>query len=268
MQLISLSSTAPASLGDDAAQAALADLIGLIGEPDFGASALDALNRWLPLCWWSVYTLYPEAPPALHAHGSAGHAPEGTADSWRVYRQSLYRRDATFTAAREAVSAGSMALVHWTAAEIPSDHRAAIYSRNGLRERLSIVSGGAGEGLLAVNLYRHEHQPALGGDAVEAIGRMARPLLACVRRHIALAAATSAPDPGPAPKAGLQALAALTPREREVCERLLRGWTHAGIAADLGLTPATVRTYRDRAFDRLGIRSRHALFARVAGTAA
>ena len=31
--------------------------------------------------------------------------------------------------------------------------------------------------------------------------------------------------------------------------------------ADLGLAPSTVKTYRNRAFARLGIHSRHALFA-------
>ena len=33
------------------------------------------------------------------------------------------------------------------------------------------------------------------------------------------------------------------------------------IAADLQLSPTTVKTYRDRAFERLGIHQRHELFA-------
>lgn len=256
MQLISLS--ANPGLSDGSAQDALSGVIGCIGGTDFGTAALAELNRWLPLCWWSVYTLYPDAPPTLHAHGRVGDVPDGTAASWRVYRASLYRRDATFRAAREAVAGGLPALVHWTASEIPADHRQAIYSAHGLRERLSIVSGGGRQGLLAVNLYRHEHQPSLGADAIEAIGQMAKPLLACVRRHIGLRTASAVGGP--------QALEGLTPREREVCERLLKGMTHDGVAADLGLSLATVKTYRDRAFSRLGIRFRHELFA-IAGRA-
>ena len=50
-------------------------------------------------------------------------------------------------------------------------------------------------------------------------------------------------------------------REREVCERLLMGWTYDGVAADLGLSAGTVKTYRDRAFERLGIHHRNELFA-------
>lgn len=258
MQLISLSHDEGLSLSAGPAQAALSGVIGAIGEPHFGESALAQLNRWMPLCWWSIYTLHENAPPALHAHGRAGDAPDGTAASWRVYRSSLYRRDATFAAARPVVASGTTALLHWKASEMPSDHRAAIYSAHGLRERLSIVSGTPGQGLLAVNLYRHQDQQALGADAIDAIGQMAQPLLACVRKHIALRER---------PTAAEGVFDQLTERERQVCERLLKGWTQDGIAADLGLTAATVKTYRERAFSRLGIRLRHELMALAAGSA-
>ncbi|MBL0419381.1 LuxR family transcriptional regulator [Ramlibacter sp. AW1] len=252
MQLIPLDSHG-AHADDRAAMDALSSVIGSVGDPAFGNSALQALNRWMPLCWWSVYTLYAAAPPVLHAHSSVGDAPRGTSESWRVYRSSLYRRDGSFSAARQAVATGAPALVHWMADELPPEHREAIYSRNGLRERLSIVAAASGGGLLAINLYRHERQAPLGTQALQAAAGLAQPLVACVERHITLRAR----DGGKL--AGLQEL---TQREREVCERLLKGWTHDGIAADLGLTPATVRTYRDRAFQRIGVRSRHELFAR------
>jgi DNA-binding CsgD family transcriptional regulator len=63
-------------------------------------------------------------------------------------------------------------------------------------------------------------------------------------------------------------LADLPRREREVCERMLRGLTYDGIAADLGVSPNTVKTYRDRAFDRLGIHHRSELFALMLGAPA
>jgi DNA-binding CsgD family transcriptional regulator len=45
---------------------------------------------------------------------------------------------------------------------------------------------------------------------------------------------------------------------------MLKGLTYDGIAADLGLSAATVKTYRDRAFDRLGINHRNQLFGLLA----
>ncbi|MFN6997848.1 MAG: helix-turn-helix transcriptional regulator, partial [Aquincola tertiaricarbonis] len=54
---------------------------------------------------------------------------------------------------------------------------------------------------------------------------------------------------------------ALTPRELDVLERLLQGMTYDGIAADIGLSLATVKTYRARAFERLDIHFKNELFA-------
>ena len=54
---------------------------------------------------------------------------------------------------------------------------------------------------------------------------------------------------------------ALTEREVNVCARLLTGMTQEGIARDLGLSLPTVKTYRNRAFGRLGIHFKSELFA-------
>jgi DNA-binding CsgD family transcriptional regulator len=255
MQIVLLKTPTAARPGVWPAQEAVAGMITAIGEPHFGDTVLAQLNRWMPFCWWSVYTVFEQAPPHLHAHGSFG-VPDHTLDSWRVYRKSLYRHDQTFAAARDVVTQKNNALMHWDAREIPSRHRAQIYSRHSLRERVSIVANSDHEGLLAINLYRHDQQDAMTVEALEAVGQMAQPLLACVQRHLSLPLADLAPTRAP--------LEGLTRREKEVCERLLKGWTHEGIAADLSLTAATVKTYRDRAFDRLGIRYRHELFALMA----
>lgn len=254
MQLIEIPSPGNrAPVSDEASQQALAGLISSIGIPSFGPDGLAFLNLWMPFCWWSIYRLSDCAPPSVHALGSF-RVHDGTVRSWRVYRESLYRRDETFCAVREPLQRKALLLMHWHAREIPLPHRAEIYSRNGLQERLSIVTRDADDGLLAVNLYRHESQRPFRDGEIDAIGRLSQPLMACVHRHIALAH-------GRPPRRDV--MQALTSREREVCERLLKGWTHDGVAADLGLSPTTVKTYRDRAFERLGIRHRHQLFALV-----
>lgn len=259
MQLIDLPRSPSAAAMPCGAQAALAGVIDAIGEANFGSTALAALNRWMPLAWWSAYTLHDDAPPMLHAHCATGGVPDGVGASWQAYRSSLYLRDTSFAPARDSVAVGSSVMLYREASELPADHRQAIYSAHGLRERLSIVAPAAGRGLLAVNFYWHQQQAVPGADAIDAIRGMADPLLACVRRHIALRARDVS---------GIGLLHALPGRERDVCERLLKGWTQEGIAVDLGLATATVKTYRDRAFRRLGIRLRHELFALVAGPAA
>lgn len=56
-------------------------------------------------------------------------------------------------------------------------------------------------------------------------------------------------------------LDALSERERAVCLGILAGQKAELIAADIGVAPSTVVTYRKRAYSKLGISSRASLFA-------
>ena len=112
---------------------------------------------------------------------------------------------------------------------------------------------------------------------------MAQVLLALTRKHIALAQRPGVLQPTLQPPAQstapllshslpalrerlLRAHPGLTERELDVCARLLHGMTQEGIACDLGLSLPTVKTYRNRAFSRLGIHFRNELFALALGT--
>lgn len=52
----------------------------------------------------------------------------------------------------------------------------------------------------------------------------------------------------------------LTPREREVCERILLGYTSVGIGLDLNIAQSSVVTYRRRAYEKLDISTQNELF--------
>ncbi len=255
MQLIPVESGKSQHSGDEHANNALAGMISSMGSASFGREGLVQLNHWMPLCWWSIYTVFEKKPPSLHGHGSYD-VPDGTLDSWAVYKNSLYRHDETFHAARDYTEGGRTALVHWVAKEIPAPHRAEIYEKHNLRERLSVVARTPDDGLFAVNLYRENAQPAFTDAAIDGVRHVASLLMACVQRHVVLMTPAFA---------GCSPLDQLPRREKEVCERLLKGWTQDGIAADLGLTPSTVKTYRNRAFASLNIHTRHELSALVSG---
>jgi len=102
-----------------------------------------------------------------------------------------------------------------------------------------------------------------GSSDVDALQSVAKSVAACVTKHISLAQGLR-PAPGPDIGALTRELAALCPRltgrELDVCAGLLLGRTYDGIAADLGLSVATVKTYRARAYDKLGINFRSQLF--------
>jgi DNA-binding CsgD family transcriptional regulator len=246
-------------------QQALAGLIGAIGERDFAHGALQALNAAVQVASWSVYRLLPAGAPLLHLSASLG-VQDTTQGCFAAYRQGLYRRDRSFDGVRQAARPGHALVLRMRADEAPNaEHRDIIYRRHGLAERLSVAALEADGSLLAVNLYHHEHQGAFSAAERERFADIAPLLLVAVRRQLALARADG--DGAPAAQASpRQRLASacpkLTPRELDICERLLRGYSHDGVAADLGLTVATVKTYRARAFARLGLHFRSELFAR------
>lgn len=259
---------------------ALAALVAGLGSPGFAGAALQALHgAQLGAASWSVYQLRPGQAPCMHLSASLG-VVDTTQDCFDAYRSGLYRADRSF----DAVAPGSAAVLRLHADELPSRrHREAIYQRHRLVERLSVVQRGvAGDGvqagsLLAINLYRHDHQRRWSDAELAGFAGLAPLLLVAVQRHLALALAQAAPTASPlspalapppaaAQRARLQQRCpALTPRELDVCERLLRGWTYDGIAADLGLSVPTVKTYRARAFARLGLHFKSELFALCLG---
>ena len=54
-------------------------------------------------------------------------------------------------------------------------------------------------------------------------------------------------------------LGPLTPREREVLQRTAEGYTNQEIAQELGISPKTVDTYRQRIMEKLGLQKRSEL---------
>ena len=244
---------------------ALPVLIGEIGGTGFGTTLLQALAPALPAASWSLYRVGASVSPALLASASHG-VPDCTRQCWHAYLSGPYERDSSLRGQGGSTDAGSQLLHHARADDMPAEHQRLVYEPHGMAERLSIVEWGRqGDELLALNLYRHTHQPRLSDRHIRSFETLAPALLALARKHAALAA------PRPAP-AGDEVLAqrllarapGLTERELAVCLRLLRGMTHDGVAADLDLRPPTVKTYRNRAFQRLGIHFRNELFALVA----
>jgi DNA-binding CsgD family transcriptional regulator len=257
---------------------ALGTMVDALGEPGFARQVLASMHGLMSVASWSVYRTGPGSRPCLFMSASS-EARDTTRDCWWAYLSGPYLRDSTW--AGDPVGLHAMALSHITAQEVQGEHRALVYDAHGMAERLSIAERQDDGGVFAVNFYRHQHQSALADAQIGRFETVAPALLALARKHIALtqarhAAPEAAPPPaGPPPAPPVrqplpalrmrlqQAHGGLTPRELDVCARLLQGMTHEGIASDLGISLPTVKTYRNRAFARLGIHFRNQLFARL-----
>jgi DNA-binding CsgD family transcriptional regulator/rubredoxin len=213
--------------------------------------------------------------------------PDTTQDCWWAYLSGPYRRDRTWGRAFEDAPAERLTrLCHVTATEVEGEHRARVYEAHGVAERVSVADYESDGSVFAVNFYRHQHQVPFRDGQISDFEAVAPVLLALARKHIALARPQAMPAVQDHPDAdevlrpalaalpqGLPALRErllrlqpdLTDRELDVCARVLQGMTHEGIAADLGLGVPTIKTYRNRAFARLGIHFRNELFAKVLG---
>lgn len=239
-----------------------AALVEGIGEPDFGHRTLVEVARVVPATVWSCYRLRRGGAPTLIASGGLDR-PDVGASCWSAYvGDGLYRRDDTLTRWPAAVRpAAPLTLAHWHASELPADHRQAIYQRHGLQERLSLVATEAGGDVVAVNLYRGVGDAGFTADDAARLHPLAPLLLAVVRKQAALGVCDAPRSPAPDLRAVLRRhCPALTARELDVCAGMLQGRTFDGIAVHLGISALTVKTYRNRAFRRLGVQHRSQLF--------
>jgi DNA-binding CsgD family transcriptional regulator len=123
------------------------------------------------------------------------------------------------------------------------DYRRIFFDAPGLAGKQAVLACGE-RCRLIVNLYR----PAGGGTPGEPGLETLLGRLACL--HFDRVTAFAFPPP----------LAALSPREREVCLGILAGRKTEAIAGEMGVAPSSVVTFRRRAYAKLGITSRSALF--------
>jgi DNA-binding CsgD family transcriptional regulator len=241
----------------------LAGLIDAIGEADFGRRLLVQLNRLLPVGSVSAYRLARGEKPQLIATATQV-TPDRTAEVWRAYSGDVHRLDRTFDASWN--SPGHL-LTHLRKDHFTAPHQRLVCDPLHTQERLSLAVACDGGRLLAVNLYRCVGQPWFSAEEAEAVGSLARPLVACVRQQ---AKAVLAPPAGALPDvralrlrlAGL--CPRLTPRELDVVSQLAVGRSYEDVGVATGLSLSTVKTYRERSFLKLGLTSRAQLWALLA----
>lgn len=239
---------------------ALQGLIGLIGQASFKTALLEQLHPIVPAASYSVYQTGSGCAPELFMSASHG-VPDTTLDCWNAYLSGPHLSDRTLLG-QDPVPEHPL-LHHITACEVPAQHRARVYEAHGMAERVSVVQQ-KGSSIFAINFYRHEHQRPFSDAQLSDFESLAPALLTLARKHIELSPPRHAAKWRHADGWALKLRrleSTLTPRECDVCARLLTGMTQDGIAHDLGLSLPTVKTYRNRAFARLGIHFKSELFA-------
>lgn len=240
---------------------ALEGLIGLIGHHDFEAQFLPHLQDVVPAASYSIYRTGHQCVPTRFMSASWG-VPDHTQACWNAYLSGPQKNDQTLDS--PVMKSGHAMLCHITDQEIPAQHKALVYEPHGMKERLSVIQHESAS-VFAINFYRHVHQRPFTDAHLSDLASLAPVLLTLVQKQIALSTPQRTNSAARDVNHWLSKLSAynatLTARELEVCARLLTGMTQDGIATDLGLSLATVKTYRNRAFTRLGIHFKNQLFS-------
>lgn len=239
---------------------ALEGLIGLMGQKDFEAQFLPHLQDVVPAASYSIYRTGRQCVPTRFMSASWGVA-DHTQACWHAYLSGPQKNDQTL--ATPLMESGHAMLCHITDKEIPAQHKALVYEPHGMKERLSVIQQEAAS-VFAINFYRHVHQRPFTDAHLADLAALAPVLLTLVQKQIALSTPQTqslSRDVAHWVHKLSTAHPTLTAREVEVCARLLTGMTQDGIASDLGLSLPTVKTYRNRAFARLGIHFKSQLFA-------
>jgi DNA-binding CsgD family transcriptional regulator len=240
---------------------ALAAIVGEVGRADMAQSMLQHIDPFVRVASLATYQVWPDRPPVMHLAASRG-VPDVTASCFAAYRDlGLYARDRSFDAVKDGAAGGHACMLRMNANQAPNaDHRDVIYVRHGMVERVSLARRESDGSVLALNLYKHVHQHPFDDAELGHCARLGKVLLALASRHVELRHGRCA-DRRSALKLRCPEL---TEREMDVLARLLDGMTYHGIAADMALSLSTVKTYRERAFERMGIHSRHQLVAALA----
>jgi DNA-binding CsgD family transcriptional regulator len=240
----------------DGQQAALARIIGGIGTPAFAAIAADAVCRLMGFDLAATVQHRRGARPRIlfdnfaeagarqgienyvrHTHGINPILAAGRPGAFRArdFRVDAARIDA---AARPwLVRAGDEELGFRTL---------------GWPERLEEIGlyVEADRGMVELGLYRERAGHGVTPGALNALAALGPPIAAAFDRHCALSRSPAALDD-----------IALSPRERQVADLLLRGCTSEAIALRLGISRHTIKDHRKHIFRKLGIASLSALFA-------
>lgn len=253
------SSAGPALAPRDA-QLGVAALIDSIGTEQFAWRLLALLHQVCGAKHFAAFQLGPDAITAL-AFSSLDCPQIVSAQVTRYVKEGWWRRDPVITLARQCMRESAPSLIQMKLD--PGDDaelRQVIYPH--VRDAV-MVCGRRGDAFLGLSILSARPNPEFAAGALLQLKQLADTLVSVMAKHASVS--VQLPNAARALTDLLEiencflARSALPKRELEVCARVLRGISTVGISLDLGIGEESVRTYRKRAYQRMGIGSEREL---------
>lgn len=235
------------------------ELVALMGQADFDSKLLIYLSRWVNSKYFSILRVKDNHPALLlcGTHDDSYTIPWNCGQSYvRNYHHhdNLYQELSTKKANSHSTQTGFLC-----ADDIFfKPYRTEIYENNGLIQRLCGLYHDEDNHPILFNLYRHKDQGFYSDQELENFDQMIPAIAKLLQGHLALKAKSLKKD---YKNELLLRQPLLTSQELEVCHRILEGMSYFSIANDMGIKESTAKTYRNRAFDKLGINYKSQLFS-------
>lgn len=247
---------------------AIGTLIASIGRDDFGAAAFELVRQGIGADHIVAQFIEGHRLTGLFTEGRVAARIADTIN--RRYLERYHMLDQSLPGLRSAGRNEPVVLRVDPQLNASPAYSNYFFERVGLCDKLAMVAN-RGDEMVACNLYRLQATGSFSDDDIQAARELAPVLTAAVWRHVAETGRARLPSMNVRrdPEQPLRdALSSLSPREMDVCRRLLAGASNEAVALDLGLSAHTVRTLRKRLYKKLQVNSLGDLFARYQGAMA
>ena len=240
----------------------LVPLISSIGDDNFHGRLLDYLHESIGAEHCATVNFTQERPIKVGAVSLDGTDTAGR--QMDLYLNNYWRLDPTMVEAHRMAGRAPSSLLRLNIASLPpSDFRDLIYRKTHISERLLVCGSGPTAGV-SLSVLRSEQRGNFSEDEIGRLGAVAAALLAIIGKHAVLASGQRDLSKALSSLEVIVDCMAHAPeglprREVEVCGRILYGISSLGIGLDLDIGEETVKTYRKRAYQRLGIATQREL---------
>ncbi|MBI2993083.1 MAG: helix-turn-helix transcriptional regulator [Gammaproteobacteria bacterium] len=250
---------------------AVARLTQAVGRPTFEQRLFELLNGTFHIDECVVFTITGAHEPG-HLF-TCGRLPQDKAEGLaRDYVDKYYERDPYFAKASDRRAGGKCRPFRPRLEdEYDPEYRAHFFARHDLIDKISTI-GRVEEGNVYCNFWRMGESGCYTRQEEVLLNSVLPLLTSLISLHFRMvqpSATRSAPETGPdvarnlvhsVISRGTQPFHLLAPREAQVCERILIGFTSTGISLDLNIAVSSVNTYRRRAYEKLNIATQNELF--------
>lgn len=247
-------------------------LIGLVGRPGFADRLLDALNRLLSVDHCVVFT-FEEGRGVGHLFTRGRMDAKDSEKLAADYVAGFHAEDPTITRLISQTDAPTAGPVR---PDFSSQYGAAyvnrFFSRTQLVDKATTI-GRVENGIVYCNFYRMAASGRFSAEDWDLLEVVLPTLTALIARHYEIVRTAKGGEPASdddgrfakglvhaVMRRSVEPFDQLTARERDVCERIILGYSTTAMALDLEISETSVATYRKRAYAKLGISSQNELF--------